>query len=218
MLYDEPHKLKLQEKLAECFDVYFNTFKPSLQKTITIQSQLSWLANICQYVSPYFRPLIGLFDTLHEKIILPMTFAKGSFKSGKETITHDDMVKCFLNALSKFPDESWIAKASPDNRDSEPQSCLVGSGITMPQSGLELSPEDSSEDDASSISSESDSIDVLCMCQPSPVHQTSRPSFTSSSVSSGGTRRQCPEADMDYVDLCMKQPHFTLPNVTEQLG
>ena len=115
VLYDEPHKLKPEDKLAECFDVYFNVSQPSLQKMITIQSQLGWSAGICKYISPYFRPLIDLFSTLREKVILPMTVVEGSFSSGEEPITHDDMVKYLVDTLSKLPDESWIAKASTDD-------------------------------------------------------------------------------------------------------
>ena len=127
VLYDEPHKLKPEDKLAECFDVYFNTFQPSLQKTIMVQSQLGWTANICEYISPYLTPLIDLFSTLHEKIILPMISVKGSFTSGDKPITHNDMVKCLIDALSKLPDESWITKVSPDNGCGELRPYSAGS-------------------------------------------------------------------------------------------
>ena len=52
VLYDEPRKLKPEDRLAECFDKYFNMFQPSLQKMITIQLQLGWSASICEYISP----------------------------------------------------------------------------------------------------------------------------------------------------------------------
>jgi len=222
VLYDEPRKLKPEDKLAECFDEYFNTFQPSLQKTITVQSQLGWSANICKYISPYFRPLIDLFNTLREKIILPMAFVKGSFNFGEKTITHDDMVKCLLDALSKLPDESWIAKASPDRGGDELQPYSVKSNsmvdrsnaTTSPQSSLELTSENSSSADSSVVSSESDP-DILRMRRPSPIRQTSGPGFTSSSVSSGGTRRQHSGPDTDYIER-KKQPRLALESATEQ--
>ncbi|KIJ07661.1 hypothetical protein PAXINDRAFT_158357 [Paxillus involutus ATCC 200175] len=70
VLYDEPHKVKTDSQLAECFDKYFNMFEPSLLKTITIQSEVGWEANIIMHISPYFQPLIPLLNLLREKIIL----------------------------------------------------------------------------------------------------------------------------------------------------
>ena len=126
-----------------------------------------------------------------------MAFVKGSFNFGEKTITHDDMVKCLLDTLSKLPDELWIAKASPDRGGNELQPYSVKSNsmvdhsnaTTSPQSSLELTSKNSSSADSSVVSSESDP-DILRMRRPSPIHQTSGPGFTSSSVSSGGTRRQ----------------------------
>ncbi|KAL4063494.1 hypothetical protein J3A83DRAFT_4192948 [Scleroderma citrinum] len=69
VIYDEPYQLKSEAELMKCFDIYFNTFQLSLLKTITIQSQLGWLANILEHISPYFCPLIPLFEVLHQKII-----------------------------------------------------------------------------------------------------------------------------------------------------
>ena len=52
--------------------MYFNTFELSLLKTITIQSNVGWVANILKYISPYFQPLIPLLNVLREKIVMPM--------------------------------------------------------------------------------------------------------------------------------------------------
>ena len=218
VLYDEPHKLKPEDKLAECFDVYFNTFQPSLQKTITVQSQLGWTANICEYISPYFTPLIDLFSTLREKIILPMTSVKGSFTSGDKPITHDDMVKCLVDALSKLPDESWITKVSPDNGCGELRPYSAGSNsmvdcnntTILPRSALELTSE---QEAGESVISSKPGPDTLRIRRPSPIRQTSGPSFTS--VSSSGARRPRPGPDTEYVERT-KRPCIALElNATE---
>ncbi|KAL4063630.1 hypothetical protein V8B97DRAFT_1876512 [Scleroderma yunnanense] len=107
VIYDEPYQLKSEAELMKCFDIYFNTFQLSLLKTITIQSQLGWLANILEHISPYFCPLIPLFEVLHQKIIklpiiLPMTVVNHLFNSSNP-ITHDYMIRCLLSALSELP-------------------------------------------------------------------------------------------------------------------
>ena len=112
VLYDEPYKPKTENKLSKCFDIYFNMHHPSLQKMFTIQSELSWLSSICECFSGYFKPLSSLFDTFHEKIVLPMTYVDGSFRQcRKETpITHDEMVKFLIDTLCNLPDEAWVTK------------------------------------------------------------------------------------------------------------
>ncbi|KAI6016825.1 hypothetical protein PISMIDRAFT_41883, partial [Pisolithus microcarpus 441] len=123
VLYDKPHKLKPEGELSECFDVYFNTSQPSLLKTITIQLQLGWSIKLLKHISLYFQPLIPLFNELHQKIIMPMTIASGSFISG-DPITHDYMIKCLVNMLCKLPDWCWDARAPPnDGQD--------GSGVSV---------------------------------------------------------------------------------------
>jgi len=54
MLYDEPRKLKPEDKLAECFDEYFNTFQPSLQKRSRFSRSL-----VGQPTSANISPLIS---------------------------------------------------------------------------------------------------------------------------------------------------------------
>ena len=64
ILYDKPFKQKSEDKLAECYDKFFNTFKPSILKTITIQSDLTWNPFVVKYIHPYFKPLIPLLTKL----------------------------------------------------------------------------------------------------------------------------------------------------------
>ena len=150
-----------------------------------------------------------------------MSFVEGSFNFGEKPITHDVMVACLLNTLSQLPDESWIAKASPGSGGGELQPSVGLNSVvdcsnanTAPQSSLELVSDNSSEADASVVSSESDP-NVPRMHRPSPIRQTSGPRFISLIDSSGGTRRQHPGPDTDYVER-KKQPHLALENATEQ--
>ncbi|KAG9316507.1 hypothetical protein JVU11DRAFT_2550 [Chiua virens] len=62
-LYDRPFKQKLKENLEQCYDKFFNTFKPSVFKTITIQFDLMWHLFIIDHIHPYFTSLIFLFIT-----------------------------------------------------------------------------------------------------------------------------------------------------------
>ena len=64
ILYNEPFKQKLEDKLAECYDKFFNTFEPSILKTIMIQSDLTWNPFVVKYIHPYFKPLIPLLTKL----------------------------------------------------------------------------------------------------------------------------------------------------------
>ena len=72
VLLDEPYKPKSDEELARCFDKYFNTFEPSVLKTITIQADLTWESLILQRISSYFEPAINLLIHLRHAIISPL--------------------------------------------------------------------------------------------------------------------------------------------------
>jgi len=202
VLYDEPYKLKTEGQLAECFDVYFNTSQPSLLKTITIQSQLGWSVNVLKHISPYFHPLVHLFDELHQKIIIPMTVADHSFKSG-DPVTHDYMIKTLVNTLSDLPDWAWDAKVPPNNGEG-------GSGVdakpglnsetglesaAQPRSDFELSP---SESHSFGQSQQLTQLERLRILRPSTFRQVSGPGLTSSSTSSSGVVRK--QADDRIVD------------------
>ena len=76
MLLECPYQIKVEDQL-KCFDTYFNMFHPSIVKTTTIQSNVSWSVEILPHISPYFQPLIPLLNMLREKIIIPMNFSDG---------------------------------------------------------------------------------------------------------------------------------------------
>ncbi|KIJ63916.1 hypothetical protein HYDPIDRAFT_168311 [Hydnomerulius pinastri MD-312] len=117
VLYDEPHKVKTDSQLAECFDKYFNMFEPSLLKMITIQSEVGWEANIIMHISPYFQPLIPLLNLLREKIVLPMRAPNRSFHS--DHITHNTMLHALVGALCELEDEHWVSRNNPKSLNSE---------------------------------------------------------------------------------------------------
>ncbi|KAN0074442.1 hypothetical protein V8E55_011854, partial [Tylopilus felleus] len=54
VLSDEPSKPKLDKELQKCFNKLFNTMQPSILKTITIQSNLTWVLSVLKHISPYF--------------------------------------------------------------------------------------------------------------------------------------------------------------------
>ena len=64
VLFDRPNEPKCDKDLAQCFDKYFNTFEPSILKTITIQSDLTWKPFILRHISLYFKPIIPLLTCL----------------------------------------------------------------------------------------------------------------------------------------------------------
>ncbi|KIJ67422.1 hypothetical protein HYDPIDRAFT_25878 [Hydnomerulius pinastri MD-312] len=108
VLYDEPHKPKPDAELKGCFDKYFNTFTPSLLRTGTIQSNLTWGYCISAHISAYFRPLIPLLEFLRERIVGPMEVGvDGAFRPTAGHITHEEMVRAFVDVLCGLEDGHW---------------------------------------------------------------------------------------------------------------
>ena len=54
LLFNRPKNLKSDEQLAACYDTCFAVFKPTIQKTLLVQSQFSWTAVILPNISSYF--------------------------------------------------------------------------------------------------------------------------------------------------------------------
>ncbi|KAF8836971.1 hypothetical protein BDN67DRAFT_1014226 [Paxillus ammoniavirescens] len=103
----EPHKPQTEDELAKCFDKYFNTYEPSLLKTTTIQSNISWGLCIVHYISPYFHCFIPLLERLHKDIIVPMhADADGTFHRDKPII-HDTVIVTLIDALCSLDDSAW---------------------------------------------------------------------------------------------------------------
>ncbi|KAG9309134.1 hypothetical protein JVU11DRAFT_10841 [Chiua virens] len=107
VLYDSPSKQKREDELADCYDKFFNTYEPSVMKTIFIQSDLTWVPYIVEHISPYFQPLVPLLTRLRTEIILPLASdERGSFYR-KTCCDHDTFIKHIVTALSELPPECW---------------------------------------------------------------------------------------------------------------
>ena len=107
VLYDGPSKQKSEADLTECFDRFFNTFKPSVLKTITIQSDLTWTPLIVKHIHPYFKSIIPLLSHLQAEIILPLAMDECGDFYRKATCNHDTFIKHIVTALSELQPEDW---------------------------------------------------------------------------------------------------------------
>ena len=173
MLFDTPHRIKPESELSQCFDLYFNTFEPTLLKTITIQSQFGWSFNILRHISPYFQPLIPLLNTLQEWIILLIDFKDNSFHAGGP-ITHDEISKVLVEALCNIDDEGWVRTQPTDTLD--PQAAINAEPSS--EIGSDPPDDDASGQSESDDSSEQSDTSLSTHSQP-PVDTT--PIFHSSS-------------------------------------
>ena len=114
VLLDEPFKFKSDEGLSRCFDKYFNTFEPSVLKSITIQSELTWFPMIVDHISPYFKPLLPLLTRLRQEIVLPMyTDKDGNFCRAK-SLTHHILIDAIMDTLLNLNDDAWTPRNTPD--------------------------------------------------------------------------------------------------------
>jgi hypothetical protein len=128
VFYDRPYQPKPDDELAKCFDKYFNTFQPSLLKTIMIQSPLSWKPNIVSCISPYFQPFIPLLDQLREEIILPMRGSTDGAYHSEKPVTHGTLIKVFVNALSELDPSHW--EPIPKSADNKGEPDIAGHDVT----------------------------------------------------------------------------------------
>ena len=114
VLLDEPFKFKSDEGLSRCFDKYFNTFEPSVLKSITIQSELTWFPMIVDHISPYFKPLLPLLTRLRQEIVVLMyTNKDGNFCCAK-SLTHRILIDAIMDTLLNLNDDAWTPRNNPD--------------------------------------------------------------------------------------------------------
>ena len=191
--------------------MYFNTFEPSLLKTITIQSNIGWTTNILKHISPYFQPLIPLLNVLRERIVIPMANVNDSFSSCEEPITSDDMVNHILKVLGELPAWCWVACDPPYKDESQrPTPAMSSASVPPVDSALQSS---NSENAANSSSEDTSSCSEYTgtrrMSRPSAIRRVTGPGFTSL-IDSSGSRRQPPESDAEYIESnpCQKHPRF----------
>ena len=120
VLLDGPYKPKCDKDLAHCFDKYFNTFEPSILKTITMQSDLTWKPFILQHISTYFEPIIDLLTRLRDAIIVPLSTDDHGNVRRSQSFTHDMFIANIIQTLSYLNADAWISvdQANSHNSDS----------------------------------------------------------------------------------------------------
>ncbi|KAF8546168.1 hypothetical protein OG21DRAFT_1528007, partial [Imleria badia] len=117
VLYNGPSKQRSEQELAKCYDKFSNTYEPSILKTITIQSDLTWIPHIVQHIHPFFEPVIPLLELLRVEIILPLATDKEGNFYRKTSCSHDTFIKHIVTTLSKLGPEHWdgtLLKSKPD--------------------------------------------------------------------------------------------------------
>ena len=117
MLYNGPSIQKLELGLAKCFNKFFNTFEPSILKTITIQSDLIWMPLIVKHIHPYFKSIIPLLLCLCTEIILPLATNECREFYHKTQCNHDTFIRHIIIALSELWPNNWHS-ISPKERSS----------------------------------------------------------------------------------------------------
>ena len=115
VLLNEPYKLKCDVDLAQCFDKYFNAFEPNILKTITIQSNITWMPFIVQHISLYFSPAIDLLTYLHGTLISPMSMDIADNFHHETPFTHDIFIDALINTLSHLKPNAWEPHHHPED-------------------------------------------------------------------------------------------------------
>lgn len=203
VLLDGPYKPKSDNDLAQCFDKYFNTFEPSVLKTITIQSDLTWKPFILQHISDYFKPLINLLTYLRNAIIVPLSADDRGNVSRKTPFTHDMFIAAIVQTLSELGPDAWTAV--PHTVD--PETGTEGDGslkLADVASEVNPSPSDSADESLNKPTPPSDLLFMLP--RPIPHRRSAGPGFYS--VDSGltlGHASQETEEDLDPLEVPNKR-------------
>ncbi|KAL4068427.1 hypothetical protein V8B97DRAFT_2024966 [Scleroderma yunnanense] len=102
LLLNKPYKLKSNEDLTQCFNKYFNTFKPSILKMVMIQADLTWFPFILQHILLYFKPTIKLLICLQDTIISPIYMDYSRQFHHSMPFFHDTFIVAITNMLSEL--------------------------------------------------------------------------------------------------------------------
>jgi len=182
ILLDGPYKPKCDSDLAQCFNKYFNTFEPSVLKTITIQSDLTWKLFILQHISEYFKPVINLLTHLRNAIIVPLSTDDHSNVSCKTPFTHDMFITATIQMLSQLGPDVWTAVIQASNDDhAGPEVEIEGNhSLKLADVASEVNPlpVDSTSDE---LSNESTFLSTLppMLPRPTPHQRSAGPGFYS---------------------------------------
>ncbi|KAF8547632.1 hypothetical protein OG21DRAFT_1490051 [Imleria badia] len=130
VLFEQPGKVKSDEALAKCFDRLFNTFEPSVLKTIMIQSNLTWHPSVLNHISPYFHPIIPLLEDLQREIVVPMHMdVEGRFRH-EGTFNHATLIQCIIMTLCNLPSDTWVPyELGKDSQTNQAKQCQLEVGV-----------------------------------------------------------------------------------------
>ncbi|KIM57137.1 hypothetical protein SCLCIDRAFT_29083 [Scleroderma citrinum Foug A] len=178
VLFNRPSKLKCDKDLVQCFDRYFNTFEPSVLKTITIQSDLTWQPFILQHISMYFQPIIPLLTRLQKGVILPLSTDNDGNVHCKVDFTHDMFISTIIETLLDLGPGAWtpVDQEGGNGDDSEPDMDHheTKSDLADLASDVNSSPADTPHESPKSISSSQLNVSTLPPMLPRPTsHQPS---------------------------------------------
>jgi len=220
-LLDEPYKPKCEEDLTQCFYKYFNTLKPSMLKTITIQSDLTWQPFILQHISKYFEPIIPLLKCLWDGIISPLyTNDHGNF-CHRTTFTHDMFITTIIDTLSELKDDTWIPynpecdKCVEDKNDDSSNTMLgrvkvEGDTSTADEANPNVLPGDSTDEPTNQCTfTEMPTIPLPMLPQPSSCWSSRGPGFPRSLDSALAVHHHCEEV-LDLLEQSPSKCHCSL--------
>lgn len=210
VLLDEPYKLKCNSNLVQCFDKYFDTFEPSLLRTITIQLDLTWKPFILQHISDYSKPVTNLLTHLHNAIIVPLSADDHGNVSRKIPFTHNMFIAAIIQMLSELGPNAWTVVNQASNDDQTDQEMENGgeNSLKLVDATSELNP--LSSDPADNLSNKSISLSNLPFMLPRPIphRHSAGPGFYSvdSGLTLGSHAHQETEDDFNPFEVPNKCP------------
>ena len=107
LLFQEPKTLKSNEELAVCFDLLFAVFRPTLQKTLIVQSDFSWTMLILSNITSYFRPIIPLLTFICEEFILSIKMDDNGRFGSNPKFTHNTFLTAIASTLITLQAIHW---------------------------------------------------------------------------------------------------------------
>jgi len=163
VLLDEPYKPKSDKELAQCFNKYFNTFEPSILKTITIQADLTWEPFILKHISPYFEPATKLLTHLRDAIISPLYVNCDGKFCHRTPFFHEKFIIAIIDTLSELNANAWVPCSCPGRDRLVDQAACGGGGFKLEGDDDAIVAEPKVEfSDVEAGDLPADSVDGLC--------------------------------------------------------
>ena len=127
------HQPKPAKVLAQCFNPFFAVMRPSILKTVTVQSNFRWTALMIPHILPYFQPVVPLLKKIRQELIIPIR-QEGEEICANQKFSHDDFIDAIVTMLSELPDSCWLAKEAKKGSVTLPQSrSALSATSTAPQ-------------------------------------------------------------------------------------